>query len=62
MKDIYSTFEPQKAFQRRIEFLYKIHSDAYKALKYPENKEGKKKKENDVDLDEDDLMAGYMEF
>lgn len=63
MKDIYSTFEPQKAFQRRIEFIYKIHNDAHKALKYPENKEGKKRKDNEVNVDDDDLMdAGYMEF
>jgi hypothetical protein len=32
-------------------------------LKYPENKEGKKKKDKEIDIDEDDLMdAAYMDF
>lgn len=36
--DIYSsTSDPQKAFQRRINFLLQVHNDAVKALRYPPN-------------------------
>lgn len=60
--DIYSTFEPQKSLQMRIEFLNKIHNDAHKALKYSEQKEEKKKKD-EVEIDDDGGMeADLMDF
>ena len=43
--DIYSTFEPQKAFLRRIEFLNHIHNESKKEIKYPDNKNKKKTEE-----------------
>lgn len=36
--DVYSTFEPQKAFHRRINFLNHIFNESKKEIKYPENK------------------------
>lgn len=63
IKDIYSTFEPQKAFQKRIDFLYNIHNNSLRALKYPEKQEEKTKKDKEPNLDDDDVMdAGYVEF
>ncbi len=63
IKDIYSTFEPQKSFQRRILFLNNIHNDAMKAMKYSEKKDDKKKAEKD--LDSEDMFTeadGYLDF
>ena len=63
IKDIYSTFEPQKSFQRRILFLNKIHNDAMKSMKYLEKKDDKKKAEKD--LDSEDMFTegdGYLDF
>lgn len=50
--DIYSTFDPQKAFLRRIEFLNHINNEALKGIKYPDNKD-KKRKSNEIAEDED---------
>lgn len=63
IKDIYSTFEPQKSFQMRIEFLNKIHNDAHKAMKFSENKDKEKKPKVGIDDDDDaGLDAQYMDF
>lgn len=44
--DVYSTFEPQKAFVRRIEFLNQIHNESKKEIKYlDKGKDDGKKKE-----------------
>lgn len=51
--DVYSTFEPQKAFYRRIDFLNNIYGEAMKAIKYPDNKDSKKKKDDALQEDED---------
>lgn len=51
--DIYSTFDPQKAFQRRILFLNNIYSEAIKGMKYPDHRENKKTQENELEEDED---------
>jgi len=53
MKDVYSTFEPQKVLQRRILFLNKIYNDTMKGLKYTESNTNKKNKDTEKDLDED---------
>lgn len=53
--DVYSTFEPQKAFYRRIEFLNIIHNDTMKAIKYPENKKNTDNKATEIEEDDDDL-------
>jgi len=63
LKDIYSTFEPQKSFQRRILFLNKIHNDAMKSMKFfdqSDKKKGEKENENP-----DEMIAdgeGYFDF
>lgn len=63
IEDIYNTFEPQKAFHRRILFLNKIHNDAHKALKYAEKP---KKDTGGKELEEDDnagiMDSEYMDF
>lgn len=41
--DVYNTFEPQKAFLRRIEFLNLINNEAKKGIRYPDNKDITKK-------------------
>jgi hypothetical protein len=47
----------------RIEFLNKIHNDAQKGLKYPENKtKDKDKKQEDVDDDDMGLDIDLMDF
>ena len=51
--DVYSTFEPQKAFNRRIDFLNNIYNEAMKGIKYPDSKDKKPKKDNDLAEDED---------
>lgn len=35
MVDVYSTNEPQQAFQRRITFCLDVHNEAVKAMRYP---------------------------
>ncbi|KAH8917746.1 hypothetical protein BT69DRAFT_1268668 [Atractiella rhizophila] len=36
-KDIYSTYEPARAFDERIKFCLKLHNDSVKAMRYPLN-------------------------
>ena len=62
IQDIYSTFDPQKSLQIRIEFLNKIHNDAQKGLKYPEVKGDKKKEKEEVDDDDMTLDIDLMDF
>ena len=52
--DIYSTFEPQKAFNRRIDFLNTIYNEAMKGIKYPDTKDNKK---NDGELEEEEDLG-----
>eukprot|EP00340_Litonotus_pictus_P012107 CAMPEP_0170537548 /NCGR_PEP_ID=MMETSP0209-20121228/102780_1 /TAXON_ID=665100 ORGANISM="Litonotus pictus, Strain P1" /NCGR_SAMPLE_ID=MMETSP0209 /ASSEMBLY_ACC=CAM_ASM_000301 /LENGTH=294 /DNA_ID=CAMNT_0010839067 /DNA_START=721 /DNA_END=1605 /DNA_ORIENTATION=+ len=51
--DVYSTFDPQKAFHRRIQFLNNIFNESMKGIKYPDNKSKKKKEDTLADEDED---------
>ncbi|MCQ2818513.1 MAG: 26S proteasome non-ATPase regulatory subunit [archaeon] len=53
INDVYSTFEPQKSFMARIQFLNKIFTDAQSAMKYGDQE---KKKENDGELEEKEEM------
>jgi len=55
---LYSTFEPQKAIQRRILFLNKIYNDSMKGLKYPDQMTHKPEMEKD--LDENDMGGEDM--
>ena len=50
INDVYSTFEPQKSFMARIQFLNKIFTDAQSAMRYGDQQE--KKRENDGELEE----------
>ena len=60
--DVYSTFDPQKAFLRRIEFLNHINNEALKGIKYPDNKD-KKRKTNEIAEEEDLGFEGqYMDL
>ena len=62
IKDIYSTFEPQRSYNNRILFLNKIYNDALQAMKYSEKQDETKKGEK-KDLEEEDAMdRAYQEF
>ena len=62
IQDLYNTFEPQKAIQRRITFLNKIYNDTMKGLKYPDQIT-KSNVEVEKDLDEGDMGGeGFMEL
>ena len=62
IKDIYSTFEPQRSYNNRILFLNKIYNDALQAMKYSEKQEETKKGEK-KDLEEEDAMdTAFQEF
>lgn len=56
IKDIYTTFEPQRSYQTRIEFLNKILNDAKKGMKYSEEEEAAKKALKDTELEEEEGM------
>jgi 26S proteasome regulatory subunit N3 len=38
MADVYSTYEPQQALHKRIDFCMQLHQEAVKAMRYPEVK------------------------
>ena len=60
IKDIYSTFEPQRSYQSRIMFLNKVYNDAQQAMKYSE----KQKEDKDIEkaeLEEEDEMDRAFE-
>ena len=62
IKDIYSTFEPQRSYNNRIQFLNKIYNDAMKTMKFSEKQDESKKNEK-KDLEEEDAMdRAYQEF
>ena len=62
IKDIYSTFEPQRSYNNRIQFLNKIYNDAMQAMKYSEKQDESKKNEK-KDLEEEDAMdRAFQEF
>ncbi|KFH12722.1 PCI domain-containing protein [Toxoplasma gondii VAND] len=46
---IYSSTEPQKAFNKRITFCLQLHTDAVKAMQYPEAEETQTRGFDDVD-------------
>jgi hypothetical protein len=62
IKDIYSTFEPQRSYNNRIQFLNKIYNDAMKTMKFSEKQDESKKNEK-KDLEEEDAMdTAFQEF
>lgn len=63
IKDIYSTFQPQKSYQSRIAFLNKIYNDCQQAMKYSEKADSQKKeKKRELEDDDDDLDKGLEEL
>ena len=54
IKDIYSTFEPQKSYQSRILFLNNIFVESQKSMKYSSQQEKAKKEAKDHELEEED--------
>ena len=56
IKDIYSTFEPQRAYQTRILFLNNIYVEAQKSMKYSSEQEKAKKEARGTELEEADEM------
>ena len=53
IKDIYSTFEPQRAYQNRILFLNNIFVESQKSMKYSNEQEQAKKEAKDRELEEE---------
>ena len=63
IKDIYSTFEPQKSYQTRIQFLNNILNEAQKSMKYSQQQEEAKKEAKSKELEEsDDMETSFHEF
>ena len=56
IKDIYSTFEPQKSYQSRIMFLNNIFVESQKSMKYSSQQEQAKKEAKSKELEEEDDM------
>jgi 26S proteasome regulatory subunit N3 len=63
IKDIYSTFEPQRSYQNRILFLNNIFVESQKSMKYSAQQEQAKKEAKDKELEEEDEMdTSFHEF
>ena len=56
IKDIYSTFEPQKSYQSRILFLNNIFVESQRSMKYSSKQEQAKKEAKNRELEEEDAM------
>ena len=54
IKDIYSTFEPQRSYQSRILFLNNIFVESQKSMKYSLQQEEAKKEAKSKELEEED--------
>ena len=54
IKDIYSTFEPQRSYQSRILFLNNIFVESQKSMKYSSQQEKAKKEAKSDELEEED--------
>ena len=63
IKDIYSTFEPQRSYQSRILFLNNIFVESQKSMKYSSQQEKAKKDNKDGELEEEDALdTSFHEF
>ena len=63
IKDIYSTFEPQRAYQNRILFLNNIFVESQKSMKYSSQQEQAKKDAKNTELEEADrLDTSFHEY
>ena len=56
IKDIYSTFEPQRSYQSRILFLNNIFVESQKSMKYSSQQEQAKKEAKSTELEEADNL------
>lgn len=61
IKDIYSTFEPQKSYQSRILFLNNIFVESQRSMKYSSGQERAKKEAENKELEEADAMDTSIE-
>ena len=61
IKDIYSTFEPQKAYQSRILFLNNIYVESQKSMKYSSQQEQAKKEARSKELEEEEDMSNNID-
>jgi len=63
IKDIYSTFEPQRSYQSRILFLNNIFVESQKSMKYSLQQEQAKKEAKNTELEEAEHMdTSFHEF
>jgi len=63
LKDIYSTFEPQRSYQSRILFLNNIFVESQKSMKYSLQQEQAKKEAKNTELEEAEHMdTSFHEF
>ena len=61
IKDIYSTFEPQKAYQSRILFLNNIYVESQRSMKYSSQQEQAQKEARSKELEEEEDMSNNIE-
>ena len=63
IKDIYSTFEPQRSYQSRILFLNNIFVESQRSMKYSSQQEQAKKEAKDHELEEEEEKnTSFHEF
>jgi 26S proteasome regulatory subunit N3 len=63
IKDIYSTFEPQRAYQNRILFLNNIFVESQKSMKYSLQQENAKKDAKNTELEEaENMETSFHEY
>ncbi|UKK02694.2 hypothetical protein MACK_002789 [Theileria orientalis] len=55
--DLYKSYEPMRAFHKRIQFCLKLHSNAIQAMRYPEELEHPKDSKNGTNMDKDQLES-----
>eukprot|EP00375_Theileria_parva_P001402 XP_764074.1 proteasome regulatory component [Theileria parva strain Muguga] len=55
--DLYKSYEPMRAFHKRIQFCLKLHSNAIQAMRYPEDPEVTKETKTTSNPDKDQLES-----
>ncbi|XP_953101.1 uncharacterized protein TA08435 [Theileria annulata] len=55
--DLYKSYEPMRAFHKRIQFCLKLHSNAIQAMRYPEDPESTKENKTTSNPDKDQLES-----
>ena len=61
IKDIYSTFEPQRSYQSRILFLNNIFFESQRSMKYSSQQEQAKKEAKITELEEADNLDTFFD-